>query len=55
MTTGPDGELVPVDRRLGEIHDRYDSGHLVSRSIQRAAPMILSALEQVHHRAAQTA
>ena len=23
MTTSPDGELVPVDRRLTEIHDRY--------------------------------
>ena len=37
----PDGEPVPVDRRLAEIHDRYGPGHLVSRSIQRATPMIL--------------
>ena len=55
MTTSPDGEPVPVDRRLAEIHDRYGSGHLVSRSIQRATPMILCAVEQVHHRAARTA
>ena len=48
MTTSPDGELVPVDRRLAEIHDRYGPGHLVSRSIQRATPMILRAVEQVH-------
>ena len=54
MTTNPDGQPVPVDRRLAEIHDRYGSGHLVSRSIQRATPMILRAVEQVHHRAAQT-
>jgi putative nucleotidyltransferase with HDIG domain len=54
MTTSPDGEPVPVDRRLAEIHDRYGPGHLVSRSIQRATPMILRAVEQVHHRAAQT-
>jgi putative nucleotidyltransferase with HDIG domain len=54
MTTSPDGEPVPVDRRLAEIHDRYGPGHLVSRSIQRAMPMILCAVEQVHHRAAQT-
>jgi hypothetical protein len=46
MTTSPDGELVPVERRLAEIHDRYGRGHLVSRSIQRAAPMILRAVEQ---------
>ena len=39
MTTSPDGEPVPVDRRLAEIHQRYGQGHLVSRSIQRATPM----------------
>ena len=54
MTTSPDGELVPVERRLAEIHDRYGPGHLVSRSIQRATPMILCAVEQVHQGAAQT-
>jgi hypothetical protein len=53
-TTSPDGQPVPVERRLAEIHDRYGPGHLVSRSIQRATPMILYAVEQVHHRAAQT-
>ena len=55
MTTSPDGQPVPVDRRLAEIHDRYGPGHLVSRSMQRATPMILFAVEQVHRRAAQTA
>ena len=54
MTTSPDGQPVPADRRLAEIHDRYGSGHLVSRSMQRATPMILRAVEQVHRRAAQT-
>src|SRR6266700_4454983 len=51
MTTSPDGELVLVEQRLAEIHERYGQGHLVNRSIQRATPMILSAVEQVHHRA----
>ncbi len=55
MTTSPDGEPLPVDRRLAEIHARYGPGHLVSRSIQRATPMILRAVEQVHQRAAQIA
>ena len=50
MTTSPDGELVSVERRLAEIHDRYGPGHLVSRSIQRATPMILRAVEQVQDR-----
>jgi putative nucleotidyltransferase with HDIG domain len=54
MTTSPDGELIPVDRRLAEIHHRYGPGHLVSRSIQRATPLILRAVEQVHDRAART-
>jgi hypothetical protein len=55
MTTSPDGQPVPVEQRLAEIQDRYGSGHLVSRSMQRATPMILGAVEQVHQRAAQTA
>ena len=55
MTTSPDGALVPAERRLAEIHDRYGPGHLVSRSIQRATPMILRAVEQVQDRAARIA
>ena len=55
MTTSPDGQPVRVDRRLAEIHERYGSGHLVSRSIQRATPMILRAVEQVQDRTARTA
>jgi putative nucleotidyltransferase with HDIG domain len=55
MTTSPDGEPVPVERRFAEIHHRYGSGHLVSRSVQRATPMILRAVEQVERRAARTA
>ena len=54
MTTSPDGQPVPVDRRLAEIHDRYGPGHLVSRSMQRATPVILRAVEQVRQRAART-
>jgi hypothetical protein len=54
MTTSPDGEHVHVDRRLAEIHDRYGSGHLVSRSIRRATPMILQAVGQVIARPAST-
>ena len=54
MTISPDGEPVPVDSRLAEIHDRYGPGHLVSRSMRRATPMILRAVGQVQDRAAQT-
>ena len=55
MTTSPDGQPVRVERRLAEIRDRYGQGHLVSRSIQRATPMILRAVEQVQDRTARTA
>jgi hypothetical protein len=54
MTTSPDGELIPVERRLAEIHQRYGPEHLVSRSIQRATPMILHAVNEVHCRAARS-
>jgi hypothetical protein len=54
MTTSPDGEHVHVHNRLAEIHDRYGSGHLVSRSIRRATPFILEAVGQVCARAART-
>jgi hypothetical protein len=47
MTTSPDGEPMNVNRRLAEIHHRYGSGHLISRSIRRATPMILNAVGQV--------
>jgi hypothetical protein len=50
MTTSPDGELITVDRRLTEIHHRYGPEHLVSRSIHRATPTILRAVEQVQDR-----
>ena len=48
MTTSPDGEQVHVRRRLAEIHDRYGSGHLVSRTMRRATPLILEAVGRVH-------
>jgi putative nucleotidyltransferase with HDIG domain len=54
MTTSPDGELVSAEKRLAEIQQRYGPAHLVSRSIQRATPMILRAIEQVQDRAARS-
>jgi HD domain len=48
MTTSPDGDQVQVTHRLAEIQDRYGSGHLVSRFITRATPLILEAVGRVH-------
>lgn len=47
MTTSPDGDTMNVNRRLAEIGHRYGSGHVVSRSIRRATPMILRAVGQI--------
>jgi hypothetical protein len=52
MTTSPDGEHVQVGQRLAEIHDRYGPGHLVSRTMRRATPMILDAVGHVQARQA---
>ena len=54
MTTSPDGEHVQVTHRLAEIQNRYGSGHLVSRSMRRATPLILEAVGQDNARAART-
>ena len=54
MTTSPDGDQVQVHNRLAEIHDRYSSAHLVSRSIRRATPLILEAVGHVCARTAST-
>ena len=54
MTTSPDGDQIEATHRLAEIHDRYGSGHLVSRSIRRATPLILEAVGHVNARAAST-
>jgi hypothetical protein len=53
VTTSPDGTLVPVERRLAEIHQRFGPGHLVSRSIQRATPLILRVVQEVQDGAAR--
>jgi HD superfamily phosphodiesterase len=48
MTTSPDGDRVQVTHRLAEIQNRYGNGHLVSRFIARATPLILEAVGRVH-------
>jgi hypothetical protein len=47
MTTGPDGQRMPVDQRLGEILSRYGPGHVVSRAITRSAPELTAAVGRV--------
>ncbi|RJL29936.1 HD domain-containing protein [Bailinhaonella thermotolerans] len=52
MTTGPDGVHLTAEDRLAEIRSRYGPGHLVTRSITRATPCILHAVQAVHERLA---
>jgi hypothetical protein len=46
MTVGPLGQDLRVEDRLTEISSRYGTVHVVSRSIARARPEILSAVER---------
>lgn len=52
MTTSPDGDRLPIERRLAEIRSRYGPGHLVSRSIARSARELTSAVRRVDGRLA---
>ncbi|HEY3718401.1 MAG TPA: HD domain-containing protein [Jatrophihabitantaceae bacterium] len=52
MTTGPDGQHIPVDERLAEIRARYGPGHIVTRFINRAEPQIVAAVERTKSRLA---
>jgi hypothetical protein len=49
MTTGPDGQNMPVDQRIAEILARYGPGHLVSRAITTSAPHLTAAVSRVTH------
>jgi len=55
MTTSPDGQRMPVGRRLAEIRARYGPDHLVSRAITRSAPELTSAVARVTSRQACSA
>lgn len=47
MTTGPDGQRMPVGDRLADIQHRYAPESVVGRAIRRAEPGILAAVERV--------
>ncbi|MGQ0842792.1 MAG: HD domain-containing protein [Sporichthyaceae bacterium] len=46
MTTGPDGQSLPVGQRLSEIRSRYGAQHPVTRFIDSAEPLIRSAVDR---------
>ncbi len=47
MTTSPDGELVTIDERLGEIRSRYGEGSMVHNFVDLAEPEIRAAANRV--------
>jgi hypothetical protein len=50
MTTSPDGCLLTVHDRLAEIGMRYGPGHVVTRSIGRSSPALVTAAARVQLR-----
>jgi HD domain len=47
MTTGPDGQRLPVEKRLADIRDRYEPADPVSHAIARSAPQLIAAVTKV--------
>ena len=52
MTTGPNGEPMTVEERIGEILQRYAPGHVVHESVRRAAPDLIATVRRVEARLA---
>lgn len=46
MTTGPDGQDLPVEGRLAEVRSRYGPGDVVTRFIERAADEITATVHR---------
>ena len=52
MTTGPDGQDLPVAQRLSEVRERYGPDHLVTRFWSRAEPTLVAAVKRTEDRIA---
>jgi HD domain-containing protein len=50
MTTSPDGETVPFERRIAEIQERYGPHDLVTFFIRQAKPELQTAVERTEER-----
>jgi len=47
MTTGPDGQRMPIGQRLADIRARYGPADLVTRVLARSAPQLEAATDRV--------
>jgi hypothetical protein len=50
MTTGPAGQLMTLEERIGEIQRRYPPDDPVHRAIVRARPLLQAAVERTRRR-----
>jgi hypothetical protein len=54
MTTGPQGQPMPVEARLAEIRDRYGPDHVVTRALARSAADLAASVARVTRKLAQS-
>jgi hypothetical protein len=52
MTTGPAGQPMTLEERIGEIRDRYPSEDPVHRAVLRARPLLQAAIDRTQQRLA---
>jgi hypothetical protein len=52
MTTGPAGQPMTLEERIGEIRRRYQPDDPVHRAITRARPLLQEAVDRTQHRLA---
>jgi hypothetical protein len=50
MTTGPAGQSMTLDERIGEIQQRYPPDDPVHRAIVRAGPLLQAVVERTRRR-----
>jgi hypothetical protein len=48
LTTGPDGQSMTFEDRIGEVYERYGEGD-VSRALRMAEPYLKAAVDRVSH------
>jgi hypothetical protein len=50
MTTGPAGQPMTLDQRIGKVQGRYPSDDPVYRAMVRARPLLQAAIDRTRHR-----
>ncbi len=50
MTVTPDGSTTTVHERIGEVRSRYGDQHVVTLSLEEAAPALIDAVAQTEQR-----